>query len=69
MSTLKKPTTLQITNHGVTVSIMIDHSDVTIGEMFDAFKAAMVGITFSEEQIRDYMSQLVREWELWSNES
>jgi hypothetical protein len=48
---------------------MIDHSDVTIGEMFDAFKAAMVGITFSEEQIRDYMSQLVREWEMWSNES
>ena len=68
MNSLNKPTTLQIINHGVTVSVTIDHSDVTIGEMFDAFKAAMVGITFSEEQIRDYMAQLVYEWEMWDKQ-
>jgi N-acetylglucosamine-6-phosphate deacetylase len=68
MSTLNKPTTLQIINHGVTISVTIDHSDVTIGEMFDAFKAAMVGITFSEEQMRDYMAQLVYEWQTWDEQ-
>jgi N-acetylglucosamine-6-phosphate deacetylase len=68
MNSLNKPTTLQIINHGVTISVTIDHSDVTIGEMFEAFKTAMVGITFSEEQMRDYMAQLVYEWQTWDEQ-
>jgi hypothetical protein len=63
MNDFNKPTTLSITNFGVTVSVNFDHSDVTIGQMFDAFKAAMVGITFSEEQIREHVIQLAYEWE------
>jgi hypothetical protein len=63
MNNLDKPTTLSITNHGLTVSVSFDHSDITIGEMFEAFKAAMVGITFSEEQVREYVIQLAYEWE------
>jgi hypothetical protein len=63
MSNLNKPTTLSITNHGVTVSVSFDHSDLTIGELFEAFKAAMIGITFSEDQIRDHVMQLAYEWE------
>lgn len=61
-STLNKPTTLSITSHGVTVSVTIDHSDVTIGELFDAFKAAMVGISFPDEAIREYVQELAWQW-------
>jgi len=68
MNSNKKPTTLQITNHGVTVSVTIDHSDVTIGEMFEAFRAAMNGITFTEKQMRDLMLQLVNKWEKLADE-
>jgi hypothetical protein len=63
MNSNKKPTTLQIINHGVTVSVTINHSDVTIGEMFEAFRAAMTGITFTEKQMRAHMLQLVNKWE------
>jgi hypothetical protein len=60
---MNKPTILSITNHNVTVSVSFDHSDLTIGELFEAFKAAMVGITFTEEQIREYVIQLAYKWE------
>lgn len=60
---MSKPTTLSITSHGVNVSVTIDHSEVTIGELFEAFKVAMVGISFSEEAVREYVMQLAYEWD------
>jgi hypothetical protein len=59
-----KPTILTITSNGITASVTFDHSEVTIGEMFDAFKAAMVGITFTDDQIREYVMHLVDQWQV-----
>lgn len=59
-------TTLSILSHGVTASIDFDNKDVTVGEMFDAFKSAMIGVSYTESQINDYIKQLA--YELTDNE-
>lgn len=49
------PTKLSLTIHGYTISIDFDHSDLTLDEIFQAFKTALVGATWSEEQIEEYI--------------
>jgi hypothetical protein len=44
-------TQLTATNHGITVTITAERSDIDIFEWFNMFKAAMVGLTFPESVV------------------
>ena len=54
---IKKDTTakLSYTSYGVTTSVEFEGSDITLDEVFQAFKAVLVGATFSEEQFINYI--------------
>lgn len=53
-------TTLSITSHGVTTSISFDH-DVTVSEMFDAFTTAMIGVSYTPDQIKNHILEVADE--------
>lgn len=49
------PAKLSLSIHGYTISVEFETSDVTMEEMFQAFKSVLVGATWSEEQVDDYI--------------
>lgn len=49
------PARLSLFIHGYTISVEFDTSDVTMSEMFQAFKSLLVGATWNEKQIEDYI--------------
>jgi hypothetical protein len=46
---------LKLTNHGVTVTLETDNEDLSISEWFDLFRAALIGITFTNDQVSNYI--------------
>jgi hypothetical protein len=48
-------TKLSLTIHGYTISVDFEHSDLTLSEMFQAFRTVLVGATWNEEQIDEYI--------------
>jgi hypothetical protein len=47
-----------ISGYGTTATVTLDHADVSLDEMFDAFKGCLVGVSWSEENVIDY----IKEW-------
>lgn len=46
---------IRLSNHDITVTIGVPREDVTIQECFDMFASCMIGITFTQEQINNYI--------------
>ena len=61
MSDIQKHTILSLENYGNKVTWETDHSDVTLTELFDAFRGLLVGITFNDQQILEGMKEYVEE--------
>jgi hypothetical protein len=53
-----KTTKLSLTMHGVTTTVEFPYEDVDLEEIFNAFKAVMVGATFSQSQYQNYIIEL-----------
>jgi hypothetical protein len=49
-----------ISGYGTTATVTLDHADVSLEELFDAFKGCLVGVSWSEENVLDY----IKEWAL-----
>jgi len=65
MSDIHKHTILSLENYGNKITWETDHSDVTLTELFDAFRGLLVGITFTDNQVlegmRDYAEERLPE--------
>jgi hypothetical protein len=48
-------TKLSLTTDGTTVTIEFDNFDVDLDQYFHSFKTLMVGATFSEEQVNNWI--------------
>ena len=46
---------LQVENHDITVIISKPYGDVTITEWYDMFASCLIGVTFTQEQINNYI--------------
>jgi hypothetical protein len=49
------PTILTIKNHDVAVTIVKDNNDLCVEEMFDMFRTAFVGVSFTQSQFEQYV--------------
>ena len=61
MSDIQKHTILSLENYGNKITWETDHSDVTLTELFDAFRGLLVGITFTDQQILEGMREYAEE--------
>ena len=52
---LEKKTKLSLSANGTTMSIEFDNWDIDLDQYFQAFKTLLVGVTFTEEQINDWI--------------
>ena len=50
-----KKTKLSLTTDWTTISIEFDNIDIDLDQYFQAFKTLLVGVTFTEEQINDWI--------------
>jgi len=48
-------TKLSLTTDGTTITIEFDNIDVDLDQYFHAFKTLMVGATFTEEQVNNWI--------------
>lgn len=48
-------TKLSLTTDGTTITIEFDNIDVDLNQYFHAFKTLMVGATFTEEQVNNWI--------------
>jgi hypothetical protein len=48
-------TKLSLSANGTTMSIEFDNWDIDLDQYFQAFKTLLVGVTFTEEQINDWI--------------
>lgn len=46
---------LELSNHDITVTIGVPREDVTINECFDMFTSCLIGVSFTKEQIDNYI--------------
>lgn len=46
---------LELSNHDITVTIGVPREDVTISEWYDMFASCLIGVTFTQEQINNYI--------------
>lgn len=53
-----QPTKLSLLNHGITVSVEFETSDVNLTEMFNAFKALLIGATWNADQIDEHIIEM-----------
>jgi hypothetical protein len=49
------PTILTIKHHEVAVTIVNDKTELCVEDMFDMFKTAFVGVSFTLEQFEQYV--------------
>jgi hypothetical protein len=49
------PTILTIKHHDVAVTIVKDNNELCVEEMFDMFKTAFVGVSFTQSQFEQYV--------------
>lgn len=52
---ITKKTKLSLTNDGTTISVEFDNIDVDLDQYFQAFKTLMVGATFTESQVNNWI--------------
>ena len=52
---LEKKTKLSLSANGTTMSIEFDNWDIDLDQYFQAFKTLLVGVTFTEEQIDNWI--------------
>lgn len=52
---------LELTSYGKKISLETEYDDVSIDEYFDTFKTLLIGATFSEQIINDYIIELAEE--------
>lgn len=52
---ITKKTKLSLSTNDTTISIEFDNWDVDLDQYFQAFKTLMVGATFTEEQVNDWI--------------
>jgi hypothetical protein len=52
---IEKKTKLSLSANGTTMSIEFDNWDIDLDQYFQAFKTLLVGVTFTEEQINDWI--------------
>ena len=52
---LEKKTKLSLSTNDTTMSIEFDNWDIDLDQYFQAFKTLLVGVTFTEEQINDWI--------------
>jgi len=50
-----KKTKLSLSTNDTTMSIEFDNWDIDLDQYFQAFKTLLVGVTFTEEQINDWI--------------
>ena len=53
--TMEKKTKLSLSANGTIMSIEFDNWDIDLDQYFQAFKTLLVGVTFTEEQINDWI--------------
>jgi hypothetical protein len=59
MKRVKNETIVTVSSgYGTTATVTLDHADASLNEMFDAFKGCLVGVSWSEESVLDY----IKEW-------
>lgn len=52
---------LELTTYGKKISLETEHDDVSVDEYFDAFKTLLIGVTFSERTINEFIIELAEE--------
>jgi len=52
---IEKKTKLSLSANGTIMSIEFDNWDIDLDQYFQAFKTLLVGVTFTEEQINDWI--------------
>ncbi len=52
---IEKKTKLSLSTNDITMSIEFDNWDIDLDQYFQAFKTLLVGVTFTEEQINDWI--------------
>ena len=52
---------LELTTYGKKISLETEHDDVSIDEYFDAFKTLLIGATFSDRTINEFIIELAEE--------
>ena len=52
---------LELTTYGKKISLETQHDDVSVEEYFDAFKTLLIGATFSEKTINEFIIELAEE--------
>lgn len=57
-----KPTIITGQNYGTKVSVEIDHSDVSLDELFDAFETIIVGMGFHRETWKQQILDMADEF-------
>lgn len=49
------PTIFSVTHYDRKITIELDHADLDMEELMDVFKALAIGMTFTEEQWKQYV--------------
>jgi hypothetical protein len=49
------PTILTIKHHDVAVTIVKDNNELCVEEMFDMFKTAFIGVSFTQSHFEQYV--------------
>lgn len=64
-----KPTILFGQNYGTKTTVEIDHSDVTLDELFDAFETILTGMGFHKDGIKNHIIDLADEYKEMDEEN
>lgn len=60
---LTKPTRLIGENYGTKISVEIDHSDISLDELFDAFQTIVIGMGFHKDSLKNHIIDLAAEYQ------
>lgn len=53
--TKQHPAKISLAINGYTITVEFESSDLTLDELFQSFRCLLIGATFQEEQIDDYI--------------
>lgn len=60
---LTKPTRLTGENYGTKISVEIDHSDIDLSELFNAFETIVIGMGFHKDSLKNHIIDLAAEYQ------
>lgn len=60
---LTKPTRLTGENYGTKISVEIDHSDIDLEELFNAFQTIVIGMGFHKDSLKNHIIDLAAEYQ------